>query len=61
MSTQIIALSINLRMNNQDPIVAFHLEFQMPEALKYYVPKTTSSSTSKTSKSSKTTKTTKKV
>ena len=28
-------VTINLRMNNQDPIVAFHLEFQMPEALKY--------------------------
>lgn len=26
---------INLRMNNQDPILGFHLEFQMPEALKY--------------------------
>ena len=28
-------VTINLRMNNQDPIVGFHLEFQMPEALKY--------------------------
>ncbi len=28
-------VTINLRMNNQDPIVAFHLEFKMPEALKY--------------------------
>lgn len=28
-------VTINLRMNNQDPIVGFHLEFQMPDALKY--------------------------
>lgn len=28
-------VTINLRMNNQDPILGFHLEFQMPEALKY--------------------------
>ena len=28
-------VTINLRMNNQDPILGFHLEFQMPDALKY--------------------------
>lgn len=28
-------VTINLRMKNQDPIVGFHLEFQMPDALKY--------------------------
>lgn len=28
-------VTINVRMNNQDPILGFHLEFQMPDALKY--------------------------